>query len=83
MPLYEYAAEDPQHACEHCQRGFEMLRSITAPPLTKCPRCGAAIIKLISPPAVGASLSGYDDRAKTAGFHKLKKTGKGEYEKMY
>ena len=83
MPLYEYAAEDPQHACEYCLQRFELLQRLHEPPLTKCPRCGAAVLKQISPPAVGASLSGYDDRAKTAGFHKLKKTGKGEYEKQY
>jgi predicted nucleic acid-binding Zn ribbon protein len=52
-------------------------------PLKQCPRCGAAVEKVISAPSVGASKSGMDDRAKQAGFHKLKRTGKGEYEKKY
>jgi hypothetical protein len=39
--------------------------------------------KLISAPRVGASQSNFDDRAKASGFHKLKKLGKGEYEKQY
>jgi len=33
--------------------------------------------------AVGASRSGLDDRAKAAGFTKLKRLGKGEYERQY
>jgi hypothetical protein len=39
--------------------------------------------KLISTPAIGGSQSGFDDRAKSSGFHKLKKLGTGEYEKLY
>jgi hypothetical protein len=39
--------------------------------------------KRISLPSIGSSASGVDDRAKKAGFHKLKRTGKGEYEKLY
>ena len=39
--------------------------------------------KMISAPSVGASQSNFDDRAKNAGFHKLQKLGKGEYEKQY
>ncbi|MCL1919666.1 MAG: hypothetical protein FWG50_01090 [Kiritimatiellaeota bacterium] len=44
---------------------------------------GAAITKCIVAPAIGRSKSKLDDRAKAAGFTKLKKIGKGEYEKMY
>jgi hypothetical protein len=42
-----------------------------------------AITKLISAPAIGSSKAGFDDRAKASGFHKLKKLGTGEYEKLY
>jgi hypothetical protein len=41
------------------------------------------VVKVVSRPAVGGSSSGFDDRAKSAGFHKLKRLGKGEYEKQY
>jgi hypothetical protein len=34
-------------------------------------------------PAIGRSKTKLDDRAKNAGFTKLKKIGTGEYEKMY
>jgi hypothetical protein len=39
--------------------------------------------KKISVPAVGGSSSGFDAKAKNAGFSKLKRIGKGEYEKQY
>jgi hypothetical protein len=39
--------------------------------------------RVITAPAIGRSKSKLDDRAKSAGFTKLKRIGKGEYEKMY
>lgn len=83
MPIYEYAAADPGRSCEHCANGFEILGRLSDPPLQACPRCGAPVRKQISAPAVGSSQSGYDDRAKAAGFSKLKRLGKGEYERQY
>jgi len=84
MPIYEYIAGDPdQQGCDHCRKGFEQLQRMSDQPLAQCPRCGAPVIKVISAPAVGRSESGYDHRAKAAGFHKLKRLGKGEYEKKY
>ena len=81
MPIYEYKAVS--HGCKYCRRRFEVRQKMTEPPLEKCPQCGAPVVKQISAPAVGRSQSGFDDRAKAAGFHKLKRTGKGEYEKKY
>ena len=52
-------------------------------PITACPRCGAPVRKIIGAPAIGRSISSLDDRAKKAGFSKLKRLGKGEYEKQY
>ena len=83
MPLYEYMAAQPNKACNICRKGFTELQRMSDPPITRCPACGASVVKCISAPNVGASQSGLDDRAKSAGFHKLKKTGKGEYEKQY
>jgi putative FmdB family regulatory protein len=83
MPIYEYEAADPARACVRCRTAFEHFHRAAEPPLAACPHCGAAVRKLISAPAVGGSRSGFDDRARHAGFHKLKRTGKGEYEKMY
>ena len=83
MPIYEYEAKDSKQSCEHCIDGFEIMRKMADEPLTECPQCGSPIRKLISAHAVGGSQSGLDDRAKSAGFHKLEKLGKGEYEKKY
>jgi putative FmdB family regulatory protein len=83
MPIYEYQAADTEQACDYCRDGFECLRQLSDPPLSCCPECGTPIKKLISAPAVGGSQSGFDDRAKASGFHKLKKLGTGEYEKLY
>lgn len=83
MPIYEYQAKDPKHACKACRDGFDLLQNLSEAPVSSCPECGADVVKLISAPSVGSSESGYDDRAKSAGFHKLKRLGKGEYEKQY
>jgi putative FmdB family regulatory protein len=85
MPIYEYQASDAAAAagCRHCAAPFEVMQRINDAPLTTCPQCGAAVTRLISAPAVGRSQSGFDDRAKAAGFHKLQRLGKGEYEKQY
>ena len=83
MPVYDYIATEPKHACAHCANGFEVTQSLSDPRLTVCPACGAAVMKCIVAPAIGRSKTKLDDRAKAAGFTKLKKIGKGEYEKMY
>lgn len=83
MPVYDYCAVDPEHACPYCADGFEEVQSLRDPRLEKCPKCGAAVRKAIVAPAIGRSKSKLDERAKSAGFTKLKRIGKGEYEKMY
>ena len=81
MPIREYIACDPARGCAHCRKGFERIESIDEEPVAACPQCGRKIHRRISAPRVGRSQSGLDDRARQAGFHKLKRTGKGEYEK--
>lgn len=83
MPVYDYKAKDAKKSCEYCKDGFEFVQSFKDPRLEKCPKCGKPVAKLISAPAIGRSKSMLDDRAKSAGFTKLKKVSKGEYEKMY
>jgi len=83
MPVYEYKAEKPGKGCVKCSVGFEYLRNLSDPPMEECPHCGAPVEKQISAPFIGGSKSGFDDRAKGAGFHKFQKLGKGEYEKQY
>ena len=84
MPIYEYEPRDAENkSCPFCRNGFERIRKLSDPPVTKCPICKATVIKIISAPNVGASVSNFDDRAKSAGFSKLKKVSSGEYEKQY
>jgi putative FmdB family regulatory protein len=83
MPTYEFIAENPSKSCSFCRQAFEVARRLSEPPLTRCPRCGAPVRKRIGAPSIGRSKSGLDDRAKAAGFKKLKKIGKGEYEQQY
>ena len=77
MPIYEYKVVDGVAGCSLCRAPFEQLHRKTTESLRTCPRCGAPVMKLVSAPRVGASAAGYDDRAKSAGFHKLKRLGKG------
>jgi len=83
MPVYDYEATDKAHACAACENGFETVQRLSEPRLTVCPKCGNPITKCIVAPAIGRSKTKLDDRAKNAGFTKLKKIGKGEYKKMY
>jgi len=83
MPIREYQSGNPEKGCNICRDRFERIERLSEPPLLKCPQCGAELIRLISAPSVGASQTGGDDRAKRAGFHKLKKISRGEYEKIY
>lgn len=45
MPLYEYQ-------CDACAHRFEQIRRFSDPPLTSCARCGGAVRKLVSSPAI-------------------------------
>ena len=83
MPIYEYKAKSGTKGCKHCAVGFETLQKISDETLKNCPECGKPVTKQISAPSIGASQCGFDDRAKNAGFSKLKKLGSGEYEKQY
>ncbi|MBQ6923335.1 MAG: zinc ribbon domain-containing protein [Kiritimatiellae bacterium] len=83
MPIYEYQVAEGAKGCPFCTRGFEQIQTLAEPKLEKCPECGAPVVRVISAPSLGKSQSSLDDRAKAAGFTKLKRLGKGEYEKQY
>jgi len=83
MPIREYIAEDTKKSCPFCAEGFERVEPLECPPFPVCPECGARVVRALSAPSVGASKSGLDQRAKSSGFIKYEKLGKGEYEKKY
>ena len=83
MPIYVYEAKDEKLACGRCRGGFEVSQSINDAKLESCPDCGAPVIRVIQAPGLGHSKTDLNYRAKRAGFHSLKRVGRGEYEKMY
>ncbi len=83
MPIYEYKSVLADRNCSHCREGFEEMQRVADPSLTACPACGAPVERILSIPAIGQSGSSLDNRAKSAGFTKFKKLGRGEYEKQY
>ena len=52
MPLYEYQ-------CEACGNRFEKIVKFSDPPLESCPKCGGAVQKLLSSPAIQFKGSGW------------------------
>ena len=83
MPIYVYEAKDEKRACGRCRGGFEVSQSIRDAKLGSCPDCGAPVVRVIQAPGLGRSQTDLNYRAKRAGFHSLKRVGRGEYEKMY
>lgn len=65
MPLYEYQ-------CDSCRHRFEAIQKFSDPPLSACPKCGAALRKLQSAPAFQFKGDGWyvTDYAKKAGDQK-------------
>ncbi len=52
MPLYEYK-------CLSCGSSLEVLQKVNEPRLTKCPKCGGLLKKVLSPPALQFKGSGW------------------------
>lgn len=81
MPIYEYQASGDQR-CEYCGNGFELLRKISDPKLTRCPECEAPVERKISAANLGGSGPSLDSaNIEKHGFTQYKKSGKGVYEK--
>ena len=45
MPLYEYQ-------CDACAHRFEVIQKYSDAPIDVCPKCGGAVKKLLSSPAI-------------------------------
>jgi putative FmdB family regulatory protein len=52
MPLYEYE-------CDACGHRFEKIQKFSDPLETTCPKCGGAVHKLMSSPAIQFKGSGF------------------------
>jgi putative FmdB family regulatory protein len=73
MPLYEYR-------CTKCGERTEVLQHLSDAPLAECPRCGGALEKVISAPALQFKGSGWyvTDYAKHDGNADTGKSAKPE-----
>ncbi len=81
MPIYEYQVSGDQN-CKYCINGFELLRKISEPNLTQCPKCGAPVERKMSAPNLGGSGPSLETaNIEKHGFTQYKKSGKGVYEK--
>ena len=52
MPLYEYR-------CEQCGSRIEKIQKFSDPPLGTCEKCGGALTRLLSAPAIQFKGSGW------------------------
>jgi putative FmdB family regulatory protein len=52
MPLYEYQ-------CDACGHRFEVIQKFSDPPVEHCVKCGGAVHKLLSSPAIQFKGSGW------------------------
>ena len=48
MPIYEYAAVDPEKSCNACQHAFEKIQKMDDPPVSCCDSCGNPVKRLVS-----------------------------------
>ncbi len=72
MPIYEYV-------CHGCQHRFEVKQRMADPPLSSCERCGKAVTKVISAPAImfkgsGWYVTDYSDKLKPSTESKTDET---------
>jgi putative FmdB family regulatory protein len=52
MPIYEYQ-------CQKCRAHTEAFQKVSDKPLSKCPKCGGRLEKMISAPAIQFKGSGW------------------------
>jgi len=83
MPIYEYAAV--AKGCAYCEAHFDLLQKLRDDPLTQCPQCGAAVMRVISAPsvAVGGAHLLKESHAEKRGFTQYRRSSKGVYEKAF
>jgi putative FmdB family regulatory protein len=81
VPIYEYEPAGDNH-CAFCRGGFDLLRKLSEPPLTSCPKCGAPVKRKISAPNLATSTPSLSEsNIEKHGFTQYRKVEKGVYEK--
>jgi len=77
MPIYEY-----EHTETECSLGrvFEITQRMSDAPLTRCPRCGARVRKIISRSNISTPKT--NSELRDLGFTKLVRRDDGVYENV-
>jgi putative FmdB family regulatory protein len=87
MPTYVYGPKgDAQRDCDVCCGQFEVVQKMSDDALSKCPKCGAEIERIICAPnlnGAGRFKAPSESSLARAGFTQYKKKGKGYYEKSF
>lgn len=83
MPIYVYQAEDVSSSCEFCAAGFEFMPRSSDVTLERCPKCRAAVHRVLSAVSIGSSEKGLldDGNVAKAGFSIYRKSDEGTYER--
>ena len=69
MPVYVYECVEGERGCDFCRQAFEHTAKMTAPPLDKCPRCGAKVRRVVVNVNVNTRYPRLNmDRARKLGF---------------
>ena len=79
MPLYVYRILRPGTPRDECET-FEVRQSIHDAPLTRHPKTGEAVERVLFPPTIASGRVG-DSEIAQAGFTKYKRTSDGTYER--
>jgi len=76
MPLYEYQ-------CDACAHRFEVIQKFSDAPIDVCPKCGGAVKKLLSSPAIQFKGTGWyiTDYAKSGKSESRKDSNSSSNEK--
>lgn len=83
MPTYVYRKENGEKGCARCTGGFELLEGLHDKPLTKCPKCGGGVRRVITPVNIGKAQKSLlsDKNLKDHGFQRFVKEEPGRYRK--
>jgi putative FmdB family regulatory protein len=89
MPIYTYRASGEKsegRKCGQCAKPFELIQRMADEALSKCPKCGKPIERVIQAPnlnGAGKVKNPSDKQLARSGFTQYKKKGKGYYEKSF
>ena len=69
MPVYVYEPVEGEVGCGFCRQTFEDEAKITAPPIEKCPECGARVRRIVVSVNVNTKYPRLNlDKARKLGF---------------